>query len=243
MNGAFSIGATGLRAQERALGITANNIANMNTPAFKRSSVRFSELMGPGGGAAGGVSALEAATVFAQGDLRVTGQPLDVAVDGEGFIEVLGADGRSLLWRGGTLSVGADGLLATADGLPLHAMIRIPEGADRLTIASDGAVAAVLAGDTTPTELGRIDLQKVDDPSELTPLGGGLYRTTGEARAAFATGEEGLGVLVQGAIEGANVALSNEMVALMLMQRAYAASAQALQAGDQLMAIANGLRR
>lgn len=243
MNGAFSIGATGLRAQERALNITANNIANMNTPGFKRSAVRFSELMGVGRSAAGGVSALEAAPVFAQGELRTTGNALDVAIDGDGFIEVLGADARPLLWRGGTLSIGVDGLLSTADGLPLRAMITVPEGADALTISGDGMVAAVLAGDKTPTELGRIDLQRVSDLTGLKALGGGLYKSSGTDRAAFAAGEEGVGVFVQRSIEGANVTLSNEMVMLMLMQRAYAASAQALQAGDQLMGIANGLRR
>lgn len=239
MNGTFFVGATGLRAQEKALSVVANNIANLNTAGFKRSGVQFSELVG----AVGGVASSAPSPNFAQGDIRATGQQMDIAVDGAGFIEVLGADGTALLWRGGRLSIDADGLLATGDGLPLHAMIRVPDDASELTVTPDGRVTAVLAGETAPVELGRIDLQRPADLAELEVKGAGLYRASGEARAAFVPGEQGVGLLVQGAVEGANVSLSNEMVSMMLMQRSFAASAQVLQAGDQLMAIANGLRR
>lgn len=254
MNDAFYIGATGLRAQERALGVTANNIANLNTPGFKRSQIRFGELMTPlpasdglsrvAFGGASGVAAMATTPVFEQGELRATGGELDIAIDGPGFIEVLGPEGQSLLWRGGTLSVTQEGLLATADGLPLRALIAVPEGASGLRFGPDGTVVAVAAGDTTATELGRIDLMTVRQTGALEVLGGGLYRTaTSEPGSAVVPGEDGAGLIVQGAVEASNVALSNEMVMLMLMQRAYAASAQALQAGDQLMGIANGLRR
>lgn len=254
MNGAFYIGATGLRAQERALGVAANNIANLNTPGFKRSQIRFGELMSPRPssdslssaefGSAGGVAALETSAVFDQGDIRETGNALDIAIEGEGFIEVLGAEGQSLWWRGGTLSISPNGLLATADGLPLRGLIDVPEGASDIRIGRDGKVAAVLAGDALATELGQIDLIAIRNTSSLEALSGGLYRpATTDAGAMTVPGEDGIGSIVQGAIEASNVALSNEMVTLMLMQRAYAASAQALQAGDQLMGIANGLRR
>lgn len=252
MNHAFYIGATGLRAQERALGVTANNIANLNTPGFKRSQVRFSELTAAANTAdptaagrieASGVAARAAAPVFEQGELRQTGQALDLAIEGQGFIEVLGPDGQSLLWRGGALSIGQDGLLSTADGLPLRALVSVPEGASDLRIGLDGLVTGLLAGDTVATELGRIDIAMVRDVSALQSLSGGLYRADAENALAAVPGEEGAGLLVQGSIEASNVALSNEMVTLMMMQRAYAANAQALQAGDQLMGIANGLRR
>lgn len=254
MNGVFYIGATGLRAQERALGVTANNIANMNTPGFKRSHVRFGELMSPGQGpdgllgsrfnGASGVAAVASLAVFEQGELRPTGSEMDLAIQGGGLIEVLGPEGQRLLWRGGTLSLGADGLLTTADGLPLQALITMPEGAKDIRISADGEVTAVLAGDTTASALGRIDLVTVANTDSLEALSGGLYLAGAETAAVSAVpGEDGAGMIVQGAIEASNVALSNEMVSLMLMQRAYAASAQALQAGDQLMSIANGLRR
>lgn len=253
MNGAFYIGATGLRAQERALGVTANNITNMNTPGFKRGQIRFGELMSPSSpdglqaarlGGASGVAALETLSVFDQGELRATGSVMDFGIEGQGFVEVLGPEGQGLLWRGGTLSINPDGLLATTDGLPLRALVTVPEGAADLRISPDGVVTARLGGDETATELGCLDLASVANPESLEVLGDGLYRPADTARvSALVPGEEGAGLFVQGALEASNVSLSVEMVQMMLMQRAYAASAQVLQAGDQLMGIANGLRR
>lgn len=254
MNSAFHIGATGLRAQEQALGITANNIANLNTPGFKRARVRFGELLSPApagdvltrtlSSEASGVAALGADRVMNQGDLRATGEAMDLAIQGGGFLEVLGPEGQSLLWRGGTMTVGPDGLLGAGDGFPLRALITVPAGASQLRIAADGTVSAVVGGDEAATELGRLDLVSTADPDALEPIGAGLWRAApGQALTTLAPGEEGAGLIVQGAVESSNVALSEEMVALMVMQRAYAASAQVLQAGDQLMGIANGLRR
>lgn len=252
MNGAFFIGATGLRAQERALSVTANNIANLNTPGFKRSQVRFGELMAPkidlttiGSTDLGlaGVAATRTAQVFDQGDLRATGNVLDIAIDGDGFIEVLGSDGQSLLWRGGTLSIRPDGLLATADGMALRALITVPEGATDLRISRNGVVTGISTGDAMMSEFGQIDLVSIRDTSVLESVSGGLYRSPEDKVSPQVPGDEGAGMIMQGSLESSNVALSTEMVELLLMQRAYAASAQALQAGDQLMSIANGLRR
>lgn len=253
MNGAFYIGATGLQAQQRALDIVANNITNMNTAGFKRSEVRFSELVGPprpddaptsGAMLAAllGVSADGTAKVFAPGELKETGSPLDVAIAGEGFIELLGPAGETILWRGGTLKVNEDGFLAAANGLPLKAMISVPAEATALSIDRAGEVRAATAGAAEPEALGRIELVRVTDADALTSLDGGLYRVASEANLA-AIDEEGAASLVQGSVELSNVELTDEMVSLMMMQRAYAASAQLVQAGDQLMAIANGLKR
>lgn len=253
MNGAFYIGATGLRSQERALDATANNIANINTPGYKRTEVRFSELVGPtapdqlvepGAAVLGGVNAIDAARVFVQGEMKPTGQPLDLAIDGDGFIEVLGPAGQILLWRGGSLRVNAEGYLAAGDGLPLKAMISVPAGASALTISRDGVVRATVDGSTEPVELGRIELAVARDPAQLALLSEGFYQARAETDLiGVRAGEDGGGVFVQGALEGSNVSMSDEMVTLMLMQRAYAANAQIVQAGDQLMSIANGLKR
>jgi len=253
VNPVVQIGAAGMKAQERALSVAANNITNMNTAGFKRSRVRFGEMVTPQStgeptarafGAGSGVAALGATVVFDQGDLRASGNAMDVAIDGRGFIEVLGPEGQSLLWRGGSLSIRRDGLLATSDGLPLRALITVPDAASEIRIERDGTVTALVGGDETPTELGRIDLVGVMDASSLEATGSGLYRLAeGVEPAPAVPGEDGIGTIVQGAVEASNVLLAEEMVGLMLMQRAYAASAQALQAGDQLMSIANGLRR
>lgn len=256
MNGVFYIGASGLQAQQRALDVIGNNIANVNTLGFKRSEARFSELMGPGGAAdqaAGGLDAPGALSgvmsdasprVFDQGDLKQTGQAMDVAIDGQGFIELMGPNGQPVLWRGGSLKVSSDGYLATQDGLPLKAMIAVPASATSLKIDADGRITALIDGQAEPQEIGRIDLAMVKDPGSLSVLGGGLYQVASpEDLTTVAAGDEGSGTLVQGSVETSNVELSNEMVNLLLIQRAYGANAQVVQAGDQLMAIANGLKR
>ena len=255
MNGAFYIGATGLETQQRALDVVANNIANINTPGFKRSDVRFSELVGASaeagaparsgpGSLSGGVTLDTSSRLLSQGELRETGNPLDVAIGGEGFIELLGPAGEMMLWRGGTLTVNRDGLLTAANGLPLKAMITVPEGASALTIGRDGIVSATVEGEASVTEIGKIDIVKVRDLGGLSAVEGGMFRPASEEDVvSFEPGEAGAGALIQGSIEASNVELTQEMVALMLTQRAYAANAQVLQAGDQLMAIANGLKR
>ena len=251
MNGVFQIGATGLQAQDRALHVVANNITNMNTPGFKRGEVRFSELVGPSGtdveaaAAASlfGVSAQAADRLFQQGELRPTANPLDIAIQGEGFIELAGPDGQTLLWRGGTLRINEDGFLAGPGGLPLKTMISVPEGATGLAIDSSGEVRAIAPGETAAASIGRIELVLARDPAGLSDMAGGLYRVSGETELVSAEAGDRAGTFVQGSIELSNVELTDEMVALMMMQRAFAASAQVVQAGDQLAAIANGLKR
>jgi flagellar basal-body rod protein FlgG len=252
MNGAFYIAATGLQSQERALDVVANNIANINTPAFKRSQVRFSELVPAasseaataGGAETSGVNLNSSSRVFTQGDLRETGSPLDVAISGDGFIELIGPGGENLLWRGGQLKINADGQLAAANGLALKAGITVPEGATAFTIARDGTVTAIAEGETAASEIGKIELAQVRDVGAVTALEGGLYRVASAEDLVTADMESASGgAFVQGSLEASNVELTEEMVALLLMQRAYAANAQVVQAGDQLMAIANGLKR
>lgn len=257
MNGVFYVGATGLRSQEQALGVVANNIANINTPAYKRSEASFSELVTPPDNdadlepAAGsresqlsGVTVDSSSKVFTQGDLKQTGKSLDIAISGEGFLELLGPGGQQILWRGGTLKVGADGMLGASNGMPLKAMISVPADATAITIGNDGKVRAIVGTDAELVEIGQIDLALARNTGSLSTMGDGLYGVSSESDVtSVRPGEEGGGLLVQGSIETSNVQLSDEMVMLMLMQRAYAANAQVVQAGDQLMAIANGLKR
>ena len=256
MNGAFHVAAVGLDAQQRALDTIANNISNINTSTFKRSDVRFSEIMasrtdpgvaradfGRGLVGAAGVVADPVFMVNEPGKIEVTGRPYDLAVDGAGMIEVMGPGGQTLLWRGGTLKVNEDGLLATASGFALKAAINVPTDASEIEVGADGVVRAKVA-DAEAVDIGQIMLVKVDDPAVLTRLDGGIYAVVEGAQLVDAQpGEDGTGLLVQGGIERSNVELTTEMVQLMLVQRAYAANAQIVQAADQLMGIANGLRR
>jgi flagellar basal-body rod protein FlgG len=257
MNGAFYIGATGLQAQQRGLDIIANNVANINTTAFKRSEVRFSELIELNvvrddaqpvlvslPEVLTGVQVRVSERIFEQGKLRETGKPLDIAISGDGFIEVLGPGGQTWLWRGGAMRVNADGLLETETGLILKAAIEVPQDSTNLMIDRDGSVKSIASGTSDSIELGTIGLAMPEDPLLIEAVGGGHYRVPDDSDLrTVITGEAGSGVIVQGSIETSNVELTNEMVTLLLMQRAYGANAQMVQAGDQLMAIANSLRR
>jgi flagellar basal-body rod protein FlgG len=257
MNGAFYVGATGLQAQQKALDVVANNISNINTMGFKRSEVRFAELLGPvvqrdsteptligsPSDVLNGVQANEAMRIFQQGDLRETGKPFDIAVSGDGFIELMGPGGQTWLWRGGTMRVNADGLLEAEGGMVLKALIEVPEDSVDLRIDRDGVVRSLSVGAETAEEIGTIVLAMPRDPQNIEALGSGFYRVPDDGElATLINGQDG-GVLVQGSLEASNVELTTEMVTLLLLQRAYAANAQAVQAGDQLMSIANNLRR
>lgn len=258
MNGAFEVGAAGLRAEQRALEILANNIANVNTAGFKRTEAHFAEILsrrvedgkqpepvatGATAPSGGGVRVMEHETLFVQGALRPTGNSLDLAIEGRGFIELMGPGGETLLWRGGRLRVNEDGLLATSHGVPLRATINIPTDLSALAISGDGIVSAETANGER-FELGQIGLVRVERESELERLEDGLLRLAEGARPLDApAGEGGAGHLVQGSIEESNVALTEEMVQMMIVQRAYAANAQAIQVADQLAAITNNLRQ
>jgi len=256
MNGAFYIGAIGLDAQQRALEVVANNVANINTAAFKRSTVQFSELVAPlrdrddlvlqqtGASHLQGVTLGAAPIVWSQGAMQQTGQPMDLAINGDGFIELAGPSGRSLLWRGGTLKINSDGYLAAASGVPLRAMISVPQGTSAITIGSDGAVTAVTGSDSATQQIGQIDLVTVKSPDMLADTGNGYYEADSESQlTTVKPGDEGAGVLVQGSLEGSNAQLVDEMTNILLLQRAFGANAQVVQAGDQLMSLVNQLRR
>lgn len=257
MNNIFHIGATGLRAQQTAVDVVANNIANINTPAFKRNAANFSEMVGASNAAADsaaaasastsnlGVSVSASAKVLEQGELRKTDSAFDVAIRGAGFIELTGAGGQTLLWRGGALRVNADGFLAAANGLALKGSVSVPREANALTITESGQVLATVGGQAQPQAIGQLELVAVADGSALAPLGDGLYQLNDPLAEVNrgAPGEAGLGWVAQGYLEASNVKMVDEMVNMMLMQRAYSANARLLQVGDEMAATINQLRR
>ncbi|ARR56343.1 hypothetical protein HY78_24235 [Rhizorhabdus wittichii DC-6] len=256
MSGAMEIAAVGLRAQQRALEAIAGNISNINTPAFKRSNLRFAELIAvppvDADGRVGpnlfsliaGVGQWSQPMINQQGQIESTGNSLDVALDGNGFIELMGPAGRTLLWRGGTLRVLDDGLLASSSGFALKAGVTIPSDAAGIRIDREGKVYAVLGDDEGETEVGRISLVKLDDGVAIERLDGGIYAVgDGVDLIEAPAGEEGLGYFVQGSLERSNVDLNEEMVGMLVTQRAYAANAQVIRAVDEFLSLANGLRR
>lgn len=257
MNDALYIAATGMQAQQAQIDAIANNLANVNTQGFKRSRVSFTDLMGVAGmdtasdaqarpPAQGlGVGMAGVMRLFDPGELKKTDAPFDIGIRGDGFIEVTLPDGGSAYLRGGTLKVNRDGVLATQAGFPLKAGITIPEETQNITVGADGVVQLQVAGQARPVEAGRIELVRFANPGALQPLGDNLYRAAEAAGtpAPYTPGEDSAGLLAQGFLESANVNLVDEIVGLMLAQRAYGASVKLAQAADEIAAMANNLRR
>ena len=259
---ALSIAATGMQAQQLHVETIANNLTNINTVGYKKSRVAFADLVaadsaraasGPADlaplsgaqhvGAGVGVARLE--KLFDQGELKQTGNALDVAINGAGFLEVTMADGSRAFSRGGSLKVNSEGLLVTAEGQPLKPGITIPSNAQSVTISATGQVKVLVSGQSTPIEVGQLELVRFGNPSSLQALGNGLYRATegsGEAIAAR-PGQDDSGTIVQGAVETSNVKMVDEMVGLMLAQRAYEASVKVAQAADEMLGMVNNLRK
>jgi flagellar basal-body rod protein FlgG len=257
MSSALEVAAVGMRAQQGALDAIANNISNINTPAFKRSELRFSELVDrrPVDGVAAQKNGLQTDTLAGvewrarpliekQGQIEATGNTRDIAIAGRGFIELAGPGGRSLLWRGGSIRILEDGALATSSGYLLKAAITVPTNATEIRIERNGKVTALLPQPEGETEIGQINLVIAADTGRIERLEGGVFAVTdfGELIEA-APGDEGFGSLVQASLESSNVDLNAEMINLLISQRAYAANAQVVRAADELYGIANGLRR
>jgi flagellar basal-body rod protein FlgG len=251
------IGATGMQAQQTNVDVIANNLANANTPSYKRGRVLFEDLIARASGlpqaglqssappAGLGVVVSSSGKLFTEGELRKTDSPMDVAIRGTGFLEVALAGGGTALTRAGTLTVNREGLLADAAGRTLRGDVAVPPLAHDLVIDAEGRVSARVEGETKPVELGQLELAWVTNPAGLQPIGENLYRpSAASGEPAYGKpGDEGLGTLVQGYQEASNVRLVDEMVNLVLAQRAYELNARLVQAADEMLSISNGLRR
>jgi flagellar basal-body rod protein FlgG len=253
------IGATGLNAQQLAVDTVANNLANVNTTGFKRTRVNFEDVMyrearrGDGvPGSAGnallvgsGVAVSGTQKVFTAGELKKTENAFDIAIRGDGFLEAVTTDGKSVYTRTGRLTVNKEGLLATAEGHALRPTIAIPSDAKSIAIGDNGMVMAQFGDGRAAEELGQIELAQFGNPGGLQPMGENLYaanEASGEATLGK-PGDEGRGMLAQGYLEASNVKLIDEMVGLMVAQRAYEVSAKLVQVSDELMSMSNNLRR
>lgn len=253
---ALYIGATGMQAQQTQVDAIANNLTNANTPAYKKTRVSFTDLVvraaRPAGaplaavqGAGAGVALANTVKLFETGELKKTESAMDVAIQGDGFLELAMADGTRAYARGGTLKVNADGQLATQSGIPLKPGITIPEGASAVIIAADGRVRIAMKGQAAPIEAGQLEMVRFTNAQGLLAQGGNVYRATeasGEPIGGKA-GEDGMGTIVQGFLEASNVKMVEEMVNLMIAQRAYEASVKVVQASDEMLGMINGLRR
>lgn len=256
---ALEIGATGMRAQQTQIDTIAHNVANVNTAGFRRAVVSFAEVSAALAGTssadllqaaraqllARNAGAMANVAMSADvGEMKPTGAALDVAIDGVGFLEVMRADGTPAYTRAGALKVNADGLLSVADGSPLAARIAMPPDATAIRIDSQGRVFATTEG-AEETEIGQIELVSFANLDGLLAAGENQYVAAPQAGVprTGTPGSEGLGTIRQGFLEASNVQLIDELVSLMLAQRAFEMNSKVVQAADQMMAITNGLVR
>lgn len=251
---AMHVARTGLDAQQTRMQVISNNLANVNTTGFKRDRANFETLLyqthRPGGAQTSDTTALTSplavgtgvrivATekIYTQGGLTTSGNAFDLAIDGQGFFQILMPDGRMGYSRDGSLSRNADGLLTTDSGYVVQPEITIPAGAQTISISNDGIVSATIPGQVEAQELGQLTLASFPNPRGLTPIGENLLvETTASGAAVVGTPmADGMGKLVQGALEASNVNVVQELVDMIETQRAYEISSKSISASDEML--------
>jgi len=262
MNPSLRTSASGMMAQQRMIDVIANNLANVNTTGFKRSRVSFEDVLYEtlqGGRAANdagaetvgpvqigkGVRIAAVLRLHSQGAPENTQRPLDVAIEGDGFLQVQRPDGTIAYTRDGGLTLSQSGTLVTSGGYAVLPNITVPQDATTVSIGPDGTVSVTAAGSTSPVELGRIELARFVNPTGLVSIGENLYAET-EASGQPVTGysqEDGFGRLIQGSLESSNVEIVQEMTDMIAAQRAYEINAKAIQAAEQMMQATNEIIR
>ena len=254
--------ASGMQGQQKSIDVVANNLANVNTTGFKRSRADFQDLVYqnlkstgspststtqvPTGIQIGLGSRLAAVTkIFTPGDFAQTGNELDIAIEGDGFFQIQMPDGTTGYSRAGAFKKDSTGRVVTPDGYPLLPSINIASNATKINIGSDGNVSVMQAGQNTPTSAGRIELVSFSNPSGLSSVGKNIYQSSDASGNATPgnPGENGLGSIGQGLLEMSNVNVAEEMVNMIVGQRAYEINSKAVTAADEMLQTANNLKR
>ena len=248
------IAKTGLDAQQTHLDVISNNLANVSTNGFKRSRAVFEDLLYqtlrqpgaqssqqtqlPSGLQIGtGVRPVATEKIFAQGNLQQTGNPLDLAIQGNGFFQVLQPDGTTAYTRDGAFQVDNTGALVTSSGYHVQPAVTIPANALSITVGQDGTVSVLLAGTAKPTQVGTLQLVNFINPAGLQSAGENLYLETASSGTPNSNtpGTNGLGRLSPGYVETSNVNVAEEMVNMIQTQRAYEINARAITTSDQML--------
>jgi len=253
-------GTTGMNAMQLSIDVIANNLANVSTTGFKRSTTNFEDLLYetikvPGGqtssdtqsptgilvGLGVGTGAVE--KIFSQGPLTQTSNPLDIAIQGSGFFQIQMPDGTTAYTRAGNFQTDSNGRVTTPDGYVLLPAITIPEGANSITISSTGVVSAILAGATASTQLGTIQLANFINNPGLTAIGDNLFLPTDASGTASTgnPGENSYGTLAQTFLESSNVNIVQEMANMITAQRAYEINSKSITTSNEMMQTTNGL--
>lgn len=253
------IGATGMQSQQLHVDAIANNLANVNTSGYKKSRITFEDAFYQAMNHPANIPDLEGipivlgmgvmvsgnSKVFTQGEIKVSQSPLDLAIRGNGFFEVVLPDGTSAYTRHGAFRVNSNGLLGTVEGYELKQQIEIPADIAEVVIDNRGKVSGRGADSTKLIELGQIELANFQSPESLEPIGSNLFILPSQAQQPVIAepGQDSSGLIAQGYLEASNVNLSEEMVNLVLAQRAYELNAKVVQVSDEMLATSNNLRR
>ncbi|HET7269328.1 MAG TPA: flagellar basal-body rod protein FlgG [Rhodanobacteraceae bacterium] len=254
MFSALWVAKTGLDAQQTRMEVISNNLANVNTTGFKSSRASFQDLVyqnvrQPGGQTSQqtqspsglmlgtGVRVVGTEKLFTQGNLTQTGNALDVAIRGRGFLQVSMPDGSIAYTRDGSLHLSSDGQLVTASGNPLNPAITLPPNAQAVTIGSDGTVSVTMPGQNAPTQVGTLQMADFINPAGLQPTGDNLYVETASSGAPQIgqPGLNGMGTLEQGSLETSNVNVVEALVNMIETQRAYEMNSKAISATDSML--------
>ena len=254
--------ATGMQAQELNIDVISNNLANVNTSGFKKSRAEFQDLlyesMRPAGAASSadttvptgiqlghGTRPSAVQKMFSQGDFQNTQNELDWAIEGDGFFQIELPNGDTGYSRSGEFKLDADGRIVNPDGFPLIPEIAVPTDTITVSVGMDGTVSVVQAGDATPVEIGNVQLARFVNPAGLRSLGKNLYSPTNASgdEITGTPGEDGFGTLAQGFLEMSNVSVVDEMVNMITAQRAYETNSKVITTADEMLQMANNLKR
>lgn len=255
---ALQVARTGLEAQDSRMRVIANNLANVGTTGFKKDRANFATLAYQDARVAGqrssgetayatglnlgtGVSIQSTSRIVTQGALNVTGNGLDLALDGEGYFQVELPGGKLGYTRAGNFTRSAEGQLVTQQGFVVQPAITVPEGAGAITVSPDGTISAVIAGDAAPAELGQLQVASFANPAGLQAIGDNFLVETAASGAAQLGpgGELGRGNIRQGMLEGSNVNIVEELVDMIECQRAYEINSKMVSAVDEMLRNAN----
>ena len=256
------VSATGMGAQQRQIDTVANNLANVATVGFKKSRNNFQDLLYQIDRAAGspssqnttipvgihaghGVKHISTEKIFTQGDMRNTGVELDVAIEGRGFFQILQPNGAIAYTRAGNYQRDQEGRVVTQDGFPLEPEIIIPQDARQVQVGLDGTFSVLVGEETLPTPIGTVQLARFINPAGLAPLGKNLYSPTAASGNAVVEnpGINGMGSLNQYFLEISNVSVVDEMINMIIAQRAYEVNSKAIQTSDDMLQTANQIIR
>jgi len=254
--------ATGMQAQTINIDVISNNLANVSTSGFKKSRADFQDLLyqtlrTPGVSSSAdtevptgiqvghGVRPCATQKIFTQGDFQNTGNQLDMAIEGDGFFQIIQPNGETAYTRAGSFKLDSDGRVVTSDGFPMEPELTIPADTVALSIGTDGTVSALLAGETEASVIGNIELAQFTNPAGLNSIGRNLYLPTSSSGdvTTGTPGEDGYGTIAQGYLEMSNVSVVDEMVNMIVAQRAYETNSKTIQASDEMLQTATNIKR